>query len=150
MRVALDTNILAYAEGMNGAPRRREAVELIEAIPQSSIVLPVQVLGELFMVLTRKAGRTPVAARTAVLGWRNAFALTETSPAAFLSAMDLTLNQFSLWDAVIFCSAAEADCRILLSEDMHDGFVGMGLTIINPFARRRHSLLEALLGQDPS
>jgi predicted nucleic acid-binding protein len=142
VRIALDTNILAYAEGVNGATRKREALELIEAIPQSDIVIPVQVLGELFQVLTRKAGRTPTVARTVILSWRNAYAIIETSPSAFLAAVDLTLDQFSLWDAVILSAAAEADCRILLSEDMQDGFVTKGVTIINPFAKKRHPLLQ--------
>ena len=40
---------------------------------------------------------------------------------------------------------ASADCRILLSEDMHDGFVWRGLTVIDPFVERVHPLLASLL-----
>ena len=42
-------------------------------------------------------------------------------------------------------AAAEAGCRLLLSEDMHDGFTGRGVTITNPFASSRHPLLAATL-----
>jgi predicted nucleic acid-binding protein len=42
MKVALDTNVLAYAEGANGAVMRDKALELIQRLPQGSIVLPVQ------------------------------------------------------------------------------------------------------------
>jgi predicted nucleic acid-binding protein len=150
VRVALDTNILAYAEGVNGASMKKAALDLVDKLPQASVVLPVQVLGELFHVLIRKAGRPSANARAAILSWRNAFALIETSAEIMLAASDLAVNnQFGIWDAVIVCAAAEADCRILLSEDMQDGFIWKGVTIINPFARARHPLLEALVSQAP-
>ncbi len=145
MKVALDTNLLAYAEGVNGKAMRQRALELIERLPQGSVVLPVQVLGELFQVLVRKSGRAPSEARAAILGWRNAFALVETSPSVLLAAVDLTAQQFGIWDAVILSAAAEANCQLLLSEDMQDGFTWRGVTLVNPFAKRRHPLLEALL-----
>ena len=150
MRVALDTNILAYAEGVNGASMKKAALDLVNKLPQASVVLPVQALGELFHVLVRKATRPSADARLAILSWRNAFTLIETSAEIMLAASDLAVNnQFGIWDAVIVCASAEADCRILLSEDMQDGFIWKGVTIINPFARSRHPLLEALLNQNP-
>ena len=149
MRVALDTNILAYAEGVNGVSMKKAALDLVNKLPQASVALPVQTLGELFHVLVRKAGRPPADARAAILSWRNAFALIETSAEIMLAASDLAVNnQFGIWDAVIVCASAEADCRILLSEDMQDRFIWKGVTIINPFARSRHPLLEALLNQN--
>ena len=57
MRVALDTNILAYAEGINGAKHPDAALDLVHRLPQEATVIPVQVLGELFNVLVRKAGK---------------------------------------------------------------------------------------------
>ena len=59
MKVALDTNVLAYAEGTNGAAMRDKALELIQRLQPRAIVLPVQTLGELFNVLVRKAKRRP-------------------------------------------------------------------------------------------
>jgi predicted nucleic acid-binding protein len=148
LRVALDTNILAYAEGVNGLARKKEALDILERLPVGSILVPVQALGELFSLLVRKAGRTPKDARAAVLQWRNAFTLVDTSGDVLLAATDLAVKQFSIWDAVMVCAAAEGDCRLLLSEDMQDGFVWKGLTIANPFAEPRHPLLEALLGAE--
>lgn len=147
MRAALDTNILAYAEGVNGLLMKKAALDLVGKLPQRSVVLPVQVLGELFQVLVRKAGRSPADARNAILGWRNAFVLLETLPAILMSAMDLAVHQFSIWDAVILSAAAEADCQLLLSEDMQDGFVWKGVTVVNPFTKPRNPLLDALLDE---
>jgi predicted nucleic acid-binding protein len=149
VRVALDTNALAYAEGVNGIAMKKTALELLDKIPQNLVVLPVQALGELFQLLVRKAGRSPAEARLAILSWRNAYALVETSPEVLLAALDLTVRQFSIWDAVILCAAAEADCHLLLSEDMQDGFVWRGVTVVNPFAKPKHPLLDALLSGRP-
>ena len=149
MRVALDTNVLAYAEGVNGLAMKKAALELVDRLPQSLVVLPVQSLGELFQVLVRKAGRSPAEARLAILGWRNAYTLVETSSDVLLAALDLTVRRFSIWDSIILCAAAEADCHLLLSEDMQDGFVWRGVTILNPFAKPKHPQLEALLRGRP-
>ncbi len=51
MRIALGTNVLVHAEGVNGALRAKTTVGLIKELPESSTFLPVQVLGELFRVL---------------------------------------------------------------------------------------------------
>ncbi|HEV7490191.1 MAG TPA: PIN domain-containing protein [Rhodanobacteraceae bacterium] len=147
MKIALDTNVLAYAEGVNDTRRRDAALEIVSGLPQDSICVPVQSLGELFHVLVRKAGREASAARDAVLGWRDAFALIETSPAVLLAAMDLAADhELAIWDAIIVAAAAQAGCRLLLSEDLQDGFTWNGVTVANPFAARRHVLLEAMLG----
>jgi predicted nucleic acid-binding protein len=147
MKIALDTNVLAYAEGINGATRKASALALIDQLPPDSTFLPVQTLGELFHVLVRKAGRSPSAARAAILNWGDAFPLIETTGPVLLSAADLsTDHQFSIWDAVILSAAADAGCRLLLSEDMQDGFTWSGVTIANPFSSRRHPLLDSWLG----
>ena len=149
MKVALDTNVLAYAEGVNGAAKRDVAIDLVRRLPQDATVLPVQVLGELFNVLVRKAGRSRVAARGAILTWQDAFPLVETSPSVMLAATDLsTDHQLGIWDAVMLCASAEAGCRLLLSEDLQEGFTWGGVTVTNPFAALRHDLLQSVLTAD--
>lgn len=148
MRVALDTNILAYAEGVNGAARESAALAIIGRLPGNSVMLPVQALGGLFNVLVRKARQSPAHARTLVLSWRDAFELIPTSPAVMLRAVDLSADhQFGIWDAVMLSAAVEGGCRLLLSEDMHDGFTWGGTTIANPFVAAPHPQLTALLDQ---
>ena len=146
MRVALDTNILAYAEGVNGAAMKRTALELVERLPEGAVLLPVQTLGELFSLLVRKAHRTPAKARKAMLSWKDAFPVIETSADVMLSAADLaTDHQLSIWDSVILSAAAEAGCRLLLSEDLQEGFTWRGVTVTNPFSTPKHELLASLL-----
>lgn len=150
MRVALDTNILAYAEGVNGTAMKETALELVEKLPEGAALLPVQTLGELFNLLVRKAGRAPAKARRAILSWQDAYPLIETSGEVMLAAADLaTDHQLSIWDAVILSAAAEAGCRLLLSEDLQEDFTWKGVTVTNPFATPKHELLAALLAANP-
>jgi predicted nucleic acid-binding protein len=150
VRVALDTNVLAYAEGIDGTERRDIALDLVRKLPQQATIIPVQVLGELFNVLVRKAGRARHDAREALLSWRDTFSVIETSSEIMLTAVDLaTDHQFGIWDAIIVSAASQAECRLLLSEDLQEGFTWGGVTIVNPFAAPRHALLNVLL-QDNS
>ncbi len=147
MRIALDTNVLAYAEGINGADRRDAALALIGRLPPDAAVVPAQALGELFNVLVRKGGTSRSDARDALLSWRDAFAVVETSPEVMLAAADLAADhRIGIWDAVILSAASHAGCRLLLSEDLHEGFTWAGVTVVNPFSATRHALLEGLLG----
>jgi predicted nucleic acid-binding protein len=147
VKVALDTNVLAYAEGTNGVGMRDKALKLVQGLPPGSVVLPVQTLGELFNVLVRKAKRRPARARMAILTWRDAYPVVETSASVMVNAADLASDHgLAIWDAVVVSAAAEAECRLLLSEDLQDGFTWRGVTITNPFASTVHPLLAALLG----
>ena len=149
MRVALDTNVLAYAEGINGAARRDAALALIRRLPQEAAVVPAQVFGELFNVLVRKGGKSRSDARGALLSWRDTLPVVETSPEVMLAAADLaTDHQLGIWDALILSAAARSGCRLLLSEDLQEGFTWAGVTVVNPFASPQHALLRTLLGED--
>jgi predicted nucleic acid-binding protein len=146
VRVALDTNILAYAEGVNGAARKANALELIQRLPAVSALLPVQTLGELFQLLVRKVNRTPAQARSAILAWRDAFPLIETSETVIVGAAELAAtHRLSFWDGVVLASAAEGGCRLLLSEDLQEGFTWNSVTVTNPFGVSPHPLLTGLL-----
>jgi len=144
--VALDTNVRAYAEGVNGPAMKESATDLVRRLPAGSAVLPVQTLGELFNVLVRKAGRSQANAQTAILTWMDAFPVVDTSREAIVAATDLATNhRLGIWDAVILAASAQAGCRLLLSEDLQDGFTWSGLTVTNPFSSSPHALLAALL-----
>lgn len=146
VRVALDTNILAYAEGAGDAQRCAMALKLIEQLPSESVVLPAQTLGELFRVLTGKAGRKAAEARLATQGWSDSFQVADSTWAAFQSAFDLAADHgLQVWDALILSVAASQHCRLLLSEDLRHGFTWGGVTVVNPFAMPRSHLLDASL-----
>jgi len=146
VRAALDTNILAYAEGVGDEVRCATALQLIEKVPGDRILLPAQTLGELSRVLTGKAKRSPEATRDAVLGWADSFEVADSTWPAFQAAFDLTVDHgLPIWDALILAVAAENRCRLLLSEDFQNGFTWRGVTVVNPFATQQSPLLEDLM-----
>jgi predicted nucleic acid-binding protein len=146
VRVALDTNVLAYAEGLGDERRCRAAMQLVEQLPDNGVVLPAQSLGELSRVLTGKARRSASQAREAVLSWADSFEVADSTWFAFQSALDLTVDhQLPMWDALILAVAAENHCRLLLSEDFQSGFTWRGVTVLDPFAEPRAPLLSGLL-----
>ena len=146
MRVALDTNIMVYAEGLNGPAKMQEAIDLLEKLPQDLIVTPAQTLGELFNVLVKKARRSPAEARAAILSWHDSYEVADTSVKVIIAATDLaSQHQLGIWDAVVLATAADAGCRLLLTEDMQNGFTWNGITVANPFATVLHPLLDAIL-----
>jgi predicted nucleic acid-binding protein len=146
LRLALDSNILVYAEGVNGEVMQQRALQLLSYLDPADTVLPAQTLGELFHVLVRKARWERTAARSAILSWQDTYLVTGTSSGVISSATGLACDHgIAIWDAVVMASAADAGCRLLLSEDMHDGFTWNGITVTNPFASTRHALLEPLL-----
>ena len=146
MRIALDTNVLAYAEGVSDATRRDATMQLLDRLPPESVLLPVQVLGELYRVLTGKAKVSPVTARIVVQQWADSFDVADSTWAAFQSAFDLTVDHgLSIWDALILAVTAENRCRLLLTEDLHHGFTWRGVTVINPYRLPSHPFLSSLL-----
>ena len=107
---------------------------------------PAQVLGELFSVLTRKAGRSAEQARDAVLSWSDAFDVADSTRDAVTAACDLAAaHQLQFWDALIVSVAARQRCRVLLTEDLNEGFVWQGMTVVNPFAAKPHPLWARVL-----
>jgi predicted nucleic acid-binding protein len=146
MRAALDTNILAYAEGVGDAVRCDAARSLIERLPAGKVLLPAQTLGELFRVITAKKGLSAPSARELILGWGDAFEVADSTWGSFQAALDLVADhQLQIWDALIMAVAADNHCRFLLTEDLQSGFTWRGVTIINPFTQTDHPHLVSML-----
>jgi predicted nucleic acid-binding protein len=145
VRLALDTNIAVYAEGLNGVAMQTIALDLLDALPRSVVVLPAQVLAELFQVLVRK-DRTVSQARATIISWCDDFPVVETSRLVIFGAAELAaIHRLSFWDGLVLASAAEGGCRLLLSEDLQNGFTWNAVTVVNPFTSPRHPLLEGAL-----
>ena len=108
-RIALDSNILVYAEGVDDAARYNKATQLLHGLGAGNVVIPVQALGELFNVLTRKARWPAPRARAAVLAWADAYGTVGTTPDILPEAMEIACShQLSFWDAVMLAVAAQS------------------------------------------
>ena len=147
MRAALDTNVLVYAEGVGDPPRCDQARSLVARMPLEQLVLPAQTLGELYRVLTGKAGFDADRARMALLSWADTIEIADSTWSAFQGALDIAADhRLQIWDALILSVAAENGSRLLLSEDLQDGFTWHGVTVLNPFAESPSPMLWDFLG----
>jgi predicted nucleic acid-binding protein len=147
MRAALDTNLLVYAEGFGDDTRVGATRQLLDQLSEADLVIPLQCLGELFRVLTGKAGRPAPQAQEAVLGWMDAYPVLDSNAAAWRGAMDLCVaHQLASWDALVLNVAAEGGARLLLTEDLHQGFSWRGVRVVNPLVEPIDPLLRQLLG----
>jgi predicted nucleic acid-binding protein len=146
MRVAFATDFLIQAEGLDNASRAKAVRALLGRIPQLTVFLPVQALAELFAALVGQGRRTSEQAQEAVVSWRNAYALIETSRGVLMSAIQLARTRgLSISDATLVASAGAAECRLLLSAQIEDGLTWNGVTVANPFSETPHPLFAAML-----
>lgn len=151
MRIALDSNILVYLAG--GERRPGDAVKVAAAratvghlLATGRIIAPVQAIGEATRVLREKYRRSPAQVATAFEAWTDIYEPVPTDADSMAHGITLADDhRFQHWDAIIVAISADADCAILLSEDMQHGFVWRGLTVVNPFADPPHPLLASLL-----
>ncbi|MEO5735399.1 MAG: PIN domain-containing protein, partial [Rubrivivax sp.] len=115
-------------------------------LPEMAVIVPVQVLAELYRVLTGKLRQRPAAARDALLRWSDAYPVRDSSGSALQSALDLAAaHGLAIWDSLILSVAAEHRCRLLLSEDLQHGLTWRGTTVVNPFADPDHELINMLV-----
>jgi predicted nucleic acid-binding protein len=146
MLIALDSNIIAYAEGIGDKLRCQRASSIIQALPSQSILIPSQSLLELMYVLRRKARKSPSDAQIILQRWINANKTANGSSASLQMAADIAAkHDFQIFDAYILAIAEENHCQILLSEDMQHGFKYVNATVVNPFAEKPHPLLAPLI-----
>lgn len=146
--VAVDTNILLYAQGAGAAgdPRHQQALACLAGLPSSRLALPVQVLGEFHRVLRRKFRFDAATAQETLNRWTSIYETLDTTRMALDTALELCAeHRFDTWDALILAVAAEHRCKVLLSEDMQHGFVWRGVCVVNPFSTPTHARLTALL-----
>jgi predicted nucleic acid-binding protein len=145
MRVALDSNIVIYAEGLNDVYRQTVSTQIIELLGRDNLVLPLQAAGEVLVALLKAAGRNKAPAFHRIRYWLDRHIIQETTLPVFDGARGLAERHgFGLWDSIICAAAHSAGASVLLSEDMHNGFRWRGLTIINPFAWDPQDLIDTL------
>jgi predicted nucleic acid-binding protein len=145
--IALDTNILAYAEQPDDPEGRHEkSLLLMERLTLGGNIVPVQVLGE-FINICRRKKLLPIseAAAKAEL-YAQIFETPRTAAEDLVSAAKLLENyNLQYFDALIITVATRAGATMLLSEDMQDGLEVAGLRVVNPFLVGNEEVIEGAL-----
>jgi predicted nucleic acid-binding protein len=146
--IALDTNILVYAESPDDLEGRHEkALNLIAAASTIESCLPLQVIGEFLNVCRRKKVMGLAAGLERAHTYLDLFETPATAFVDMAQAADLS-RAFDLqfFDALIIAVSTRAGATILLSEDMQDGLEVDGLCVVNPFVAANETLLADYFG----
>ncbi len=133
-RAFLDTNVLVYALD-EAEPVKRDAARRLLGSTDHEFVLSTQILGEFYVVATRRLAQ-PVAEDVAAAAVDRLGQLPTVTidPALVKDAVALSRSsQVSYWDALILAAAAKGGCRRLLTEDLNNGQVVGSVQIENPF-----------------
>ena len=125
-----DTNVLIYlTDDASGK------AALTEDLLAGGGVISVQVLNEFASVARRKVGLSWSETREFLEIFRATLEVVPLTLETHERGLDLAERyQLQLYDGMIVAAAQLAGCRILYSEDMHDGLVIDSLTIRNPYA----------------
>lgn len=145
--IALDTNILIYAQIPDDSDHRhRVADTIIRRAGLQGGIVPVQVLGEFLNVCKLKLKIAPLDAVCQVQDYMEVFDCPQTAAEDVTEAAMLAEQmKLSYFDALILTVAQRNGATIFLSEDMHDGLEIDGLRIVNPFAVANEAAIAAVL-----
>jgi len=136
-RYFLDTNVLVYAFDGTAPEKAKRADELIySALASGKGIISYQVAQE-FVAVARKPFRTPLTFEEIGKYWEKTLRpllQVHSSPGLFVRAIEICRNgQLAWYDALIVSAAIEGRCKILYSEDLHDGRRFGDLVVQNPF-----------------
>ena len=129
--VSVDTNVLIYLHDNSNQIKRAKATLILAGNPK----IPAQVISE-YLNTTRRLlqlSKEDLLIQTAEL-----FTACEVLPTSVftlsLAASLIKKYQLQLFDAIVVAASLEGGCKLLYSEDMHNGLVvNGGLKIVNPF-----------------
>lgn len=140
--IAIDTNILVYAEQKEEHERHEQAIILMEKLTTGAHCIPIQVFAEFMNACRKKKLLNMEQSARKIRLYGNVFETPYTLQDDLVAAAEL-LTPFKLqyFDALIITVAARAGATMLLSEDMQDGLEIEGLKIVNPFAVANETLL---------
>ena len=135
-KVFFDTNVLVYAYDQRDPGKQSQAQALLlNATQANRAVVSAQVLGEFFVVVTRKIAQPMTAVEAAEVIAE--FGTIEVMPLDFSLVQRAIVTQqeygISYWDSLIIAAAERAGCVTVFSEDLNSGQSYHGVEVQNPF-----------------
>lgn len=136
-RFFLDTTIFVYSFDRGAAAKSRRATQLIRtALKTQKGITSYQVVQEFFNIALRRF-TPPMRVDEAEQYYSTIFRpllSVHSSHALYLEALHLQARyRLSWYDSLIVAAAIQAQCELLLTEDLQHGQKFAGLQIENPF-----------------
>lgn len=129
----LDTNILVYAIDRDSQDKHARAKEIVHQAMSLNCVLTIQALAELYTTTTRKNYVTSIEIMSFIEGLMEVFpTVTASSTTLILAINSLKRYSVSFWDAMLWATVKENNCKFILSEDFQHNSSIDGIKIINP------------------
>lgn len=133
--ISLDSNVFVYLLDDAEPEKQAVAAEVIARAAALRYPVALQVIGEAQNAARRKLKAPPfVAAQFA----RNILTAFDVLPAsgddADIALAQLAAGRLSYWDATLISVLRRHGCKALITEDLQDGAVVLGVEIVNPFA----------------
>lgn len=136
VRAFVDTNVWVYA--VDGADPAKQAIaaSALSRTGDRQLVVSAQVLGEFYVVTTRKLAEplSPERAASMVERMRQLPAVALDGALVRAAIDGAQAWGTSYWDALIVAAAASSGCEVILSEDLADGRRYGSVRVENPFA----------------
>ena len=135
-RAFVDTNVLVYAVDDADPGKRDVARRVLADARPDELVLSTQVLGEFYVVVTRKLER-PLSESAAANAVTQLGRLPTVIADADLVRSGISVSRearISYWDGLILAAAAVSGCDRVLTEDLESGATIGTILIENPFA----------------
>ena len=135
-KVFIDSNVIVYAyDSYEPAKQTKAQALLTSAIKEESAMLSVQVLGEFFVVVTRRI-KNPLSVDEAekIVNILAALPVSEIDLSLVRRAIE-TQKEYciSYWDSLIISTAEREGCTKVLSEDLNEGQIYNNVLVENPF-----------------
>jgi predicted nucleic acid-binding protein len=147
IRVALDSNVLIYAELEPESEKGTRSAALILRAARDGVI-PAQVLGQYLRFVQRRAPAAFEDAMRQASIYQAAFLTPPTTDAVINKASALArAHRMQLWHCVVCAASLDARAKVLMTEDMQDGRMIDGLRLINPFAAANAEAIETVLGE---
>lgn len=135
-RCFIDSNIVVYANDTNAGDKQSMAIATIVRCMKAGVgYISIQVLQEYANVALKKLGQVPpIVLRQLKL--LEALKVVAPSPNSVRRSVEISHTyRISFWDAGIIAAAEDADCEVILSEDLSTGQYYAGIEMCNPLVR---------------
>ncbi len=133
-RLTLDTNILIYAIDRDSKDKHERAISIVDQAMHLDCVLTLQALCEFYSAATRKKYATHDEVSSFIKELMVVFpVVTSSSKTLSLTLKSIEGHSLSFWDSLLWATAKENSCSLIMSEDFQDKFILGGVKIRNPF-----------------
>lgn len=135
--IFIDTNLFVYIVDGRDEAKRKVSERLVEdAFSRSLLVVSYQVIQEFINASTKTKNAN--LSRNLISDFANntLWPCCKVYPSQALFNSGFSTQErygYSFYDSLIIAAAIESGCKILYSEDMHNGHLIEGLEIVNPF-----------------